>query len=228
MLKAIIFDCDGVIADTEPIHMAAFGRVLAEEGITLSEEDYFEHYLALDDRTCFIRAFRESGASLARERVDELIRRRVEYSERGMEAGLCILPGVAEFIHRAAECYPLAVASGALRVEIEHVLRYGGLRDCFPIIVSAEDVARSKPHPDPFIKALDLLSTLTGDRIEPNECLVIEDSIRGICAARQAGMPCLAVSNSYPRNKLFEAHRVVDSLAELSLDDVRDLMQERI
>src|SRR6185295_10990990 len=150
MLKAIIFDCDGVIADTEPIHMAAFGRVLAEEGITLKEDDYFAHYLALDDRGCFTLALAGRGRALTQEQLGEMIRRKAEYVEPVMRAELRILPGAAEFINLAAEAYPLAVASGALRAEIELILKYGELRDCFRTIVSAEDVARSKPHPDPF------------------------------------------------------------------------------
>jgi beta-phosphoglucomutase-like phosphatase (HAD superfamily) len=103
------------------------------------------------------------------------------------------------------------------------VLKYGELRDQFRVIVSAEDVPRSKPHPDPFLKALDLLNAVTVDHIEPAECLVIEDSIHGVRAAHQAAMRCLAVSNSYPREKLAEADHIVDSLAGLSLRDAETL-----
>ena len=229
MLKAIIFDCDGVIADTEPFHLAAFDRVLREEGIAITEEDYLAHYLALDDRSCFTRAFSGRGRSLTQDQLNEMIRRKAEYVQPMMQADLQIFPGAAEFIHRAAECYPLAVASGALRSEIELVLEYGGLRDCFRVIVSSEDVARSKPNPDPFLKALDLLNALlnalTSDRIKPGECLVIEDSIRGVRAAREAAMPCLAVSNTYPKERLSEANRIVDSLAALSLKDAESLFE---
>lgn len=223
MLKAIIFDCDGVIADTEPIHMAAFGRVLAEEGITLTEEDYFAHYLAFDDRGCFTRAFGEHREGPSPEQLSELITRKAGYVERAMQTGLTLLPGAAEFIRMAADRYPLAIASGALRAEIETVVNHGGLRDCFRATVSSEDVARCKPYPDPFIKALELLNLPGPDRIEPRECLVIEDSIHGIRAARQADMRCLAVTNSYPRELLSEAQLVVDSLLGLTLTDVETL-----
>jgi len=224
MLKAIIFDCDGVIADTEPIHMAAFERVLAEEGITLTQEDYFAHYLALDDRGCFTRALAGRG-KLTAEQLSEMIRRKAEYVEPAMRAQLRILPGAAEFIRLASGVYPLAVASGALRTEIDLVLKYGDLREHFRVIVSAEDVERSKPHPDPFLKARELLNAGSGDQIEPAECLVIEDSIHGIHAAHQAGMRCLAVSNSYPKEKLVEANHIVDSLAGVTLSDVQALFE---
>jgi len=223
MLKAIIFDCDGVIADTEPIHMAAFGRVLAQEGITLTKEDYFAHYLAFDDRGCFNRAFEERGDELSQEQLNDLIRRKAGYVEHAMQTDLTLLPGVFEFIQQAAERYPLAIASGALRAEIEMVVNHGGLHDCFRAIVSAEDVARSKPYPDPFIKALDLLNVSTADQINPAECLVIEDSVHGVRAAQQAAMRCLAVTNSYPREKLAEAQLVVDSLVGLPFKDIEIL-----
>lgn len=225
MLKAIIFDCDGVIADTEPIHMAAFGRVLEEQGITLVEEDYFNHYLALDDRGCFIKAFAAQEPAVAPGLITEMIGRKAGYVERAMKANLRLMPGALELIRRAAECYPLAIASGALRAEIELILSFGGLSDCFHVVVSAEDVARSKPDPDPFMKALELLNLSNIDRIEPGECLVIEDSIHGIRAAHQAAMPCLAVTNSYPGEKLSAAERVVDSLEGLSLQDLESLFE---
>lgn len=223
MLKAIIFDCDGVIADTEPIHMAAFGRVLAEEGISLTRDDYFAHYLALDDRGCFTRAFSGEGRSLTPDYLEDVIRRKAEYVEAVMQTDLQLLPGAAEFIQRAAATYPIALASGALRAEIETVLNHGGLSHCFRAIVSAEDVQRSKPYPDPFIKALELLNVTSTYPIEPRECLVIEDSIHGIRAAHQAAMRCLAVSNSYPKDKLSEAELIVDTLAGLSLKDAESL-----
>jgi HAD superfamily hydrolase (TIGR01509 family) len=226
MLKAIIFDCDGVIADTEPIHMGAFGRVLAEEGIELTEEDYFAHYLAFDDRGCFNRAFGERGAELSPDQLKALITRKAGYVTLAMQSSLQLLPGAAEFIRLAADRYPLAIASGALRAEIETVVNYGGLAECFRAIVSAEDVPRSKPFPDPFIKALELLNLSTTDRIEPRECLVIEDSVHGVRAANQAAMRCLAVTNSYPREKLFEAQLIVDSLLGLSLKHVESLFEE--
>jgi HAD superfamily hydrolase (TIGR01509 family) len=223
MLKAIIFDCDGVIADTEPIHLAGFARVLAEEGIVLAEDDYFAHYLALDDRGCFTRAFSELEAPLTQDQLAALIKRKADVVERAMETGLTLLPGAAEFIRTAAARYPLAVASGALRAEIETIVNHGALRDCFRAIVSAEDVPRSKPFPDPFIKALELLNLSTTEPIEAGECLVIEDSIHGIRAAQQAGMRCLAVTNSYPKEKLEEANLVVETLVGLSLSDVESL-----
>lgn len=223
MLRAIIFDCDGVIADTEPIHMSCFQRVLEEEGIVVTEEEYFTRYLALDDRACFTTAFAERGVSLNRNELEELVERKAAQVEPVMRTTLQLLPGAAEFIRQAAGRYPLAIASGALRREIDLVLKYGGLRDCFDVIVSAEDVKRSKPHPDAFIRAWELLLLAGGEDLRRDECLVIEDSIHGVSAAHSAGMRCLAVTNSYSRNKLVEADMVVDSLDELASEDLEAL-----
>jgi beta-phosphoglucomutase len=223
MLRAIIFDCDGVIADTEPLHLAALQETLAEENITLTEGDYYRHYLALDDRGCFTRAFSERGMPLSREKLAELIMRKASHIEPMMRAGLRLFPGVAEFIRASAARYPLAVASGALRREIELILEQGGIRDCFDVIVSAEDVDRGKPDPETFLKALALINGRECRSISPGECLVIEDSIHGIHAARLAGMKCLALATSYPKDELSEADCVEVGPAGLSLDRARAL-----
>lgn len=222
MLRAIIFDCDGVIADTEPLHFAALQRVLAEEGITLTEEDYISHYLAFDDRGCFGKAFSNS-ATLTTEKLAELIERKSAYIEPVMRTHLRLFPGVIDFIRRAARAYPLAVASGALRHEIELILQSGGVKDCFFAIVSAEDVAHGKPDPESFLKARAILSAHAAVTISPQECLVIEDSLHGIEAARLAGMRVLAVTNSYPKERLSKADFVVESLDGLSLESLEAL-----
>jgi len=217
MLRAIIFDCDGVIADTEPLHLASFQKVLEEEGISLSKEDYFKRFLALDDRGCFTRVYEENNRELSPERLAELIARKASYIEPVMEEHLRFFPGSAEFIREASLIYPTAIASGALRREIELILKHGGVKDCFDVIVSAEDVSKSKPDPEPFLLARRLLSAAMTFDIEPEACLVVEDSIHGVEAARRAGMRVLAVTNSYPKEELMMADCVVDSLESLPL-----------
>ncbi|HXG93488.1 MAG TPA: HAD family phosphatase [Blastocatellia bacterium] len=217
MLRAIIFDCDGVIADTEPLHFAALKRVLDEEGIPITKEKYYREYLALDDRGCFTKAFRESAKPLTDEKLAELIARKASYIDPVMREELILFPGVRELIKEAASRYPLAIASGALRNEIELILKCGGVSDYFVTIVSAEDVERGKPDPESFLKACEQISAAVNETIAPRECLVIEDSIHGIHAAQAAGMLCLAVANSYPKEKLAEAGHVVETLVGLSL-----------
>ncbi len=227
MLKAIIFDCDGVIADTEPLHFATFQKVLAEEGIPLTREDYFDRYLALDDRGCFTRAHADNSKDISSDKLSELIRRKASFVEVVMRESLELFPGVALFIRQAARKYPLAIASGALRHELELILHHGRLKDYFQVVVSAEDVTRGKPHPEPFLKALALINSARADAIEPRHCLVIEDSIHGVKAAHEAGMLCLAVTNSYSKYALSQAEWVVESFEDLTIDEIEALFQKK-
>ncbi|MEK6301763.1 MAG: HAD family phosphatase [Acidobacteriota bacterium] len=223
MLRAIIFDCDGVIADTEPLHFVALQTILAEEGIALGKDLYYREYLALDDRGCFIKAFSDRGVGLTPRKLNELIGRKAAAVEPVMTAHLRLFPGAVDLIRLASQRFILAVASGAIRREVELILRTAGVIDCFKAIVGAEDVARSKPHPDPFLEALARINADLASPIESGECLVVEDSIHGIHSAHEAGMLCLAVTNSYPREMLVEAELVVETLEALTRDQLESL-----
>jgi len=217
MLKAIIFDFNGVIVDDEPLHLELFRRVLGEEGITLSDEDYHSKYLGYDDRGCFTAALADAGrAELASDAaiIAELIERKAGYYRQTIEERMLLFPGAVELVKTLAGKFPLAIASGALREEIEIVLRRGKIRDCFSVIIASEDVIACKPDPEGYVMALAALNALRNEPISSRECLVIEDSIAGIEAAKQAGMWCLAVTNSYPAEKLTQADWIVETLTD--------------
>ena len=225
MLRAVIFDFNGIIVDDEPIHFALFRRVLGEEGITLTEEAYYERYLGFDDRGAFITALRENNRPISDAKLDELIRRKAGYYQDAIRDHVAIFPGVKSLVAELSRALPLAVASGALRHEIETILTVAGLHDCFQAIVSAEDVKQGKPEPEIFLKALAALNAARGksDVIQADECVVIEDSKEGVRGARRAGMRCLAVTNSHPAELLHEAHAVVDSLEDVTLPFLQQL-----
>ena len=135
---------------------------------------------------------------------------------------LAIFPGVRELVRDAAARYPLAIASGALRNEIELILEEAGLRKAFLHITSAEDVTRGKPAPDPFLHAMAELNRQSAQpALTPNDCLVIEYSLPGIRAARAAGMKVLAVANTHTVQDLGEADAITHSLADTRLSDLR-------
>ena len=135
---------------------------------------------------------------------------------------LVIFPGVREFVREAA-AYPLAIASGALRHEIEVILEKAGLRKEFLHITSAEDVTRGKPDPQPFLQALNALNRQCPEQaINAESCLAIEDSIPGIRSAKTAGMKVLAVANTHTIQDLHEAHAVVQSLSQIRLSELRE------
>ncbi len=214
-MKAIIFDFNGVIVDDEPLHLELFRKVLLEEGIFLTDEEYREKYLGFDDRGCFTAVLCDNARTpdaADDAYIHELIERKAEYYRQAIQERLLLFPGVVELVRRSAEQYPLAIASGALRGEIEFVLQRGEIRDCFSVIVAAEDVSECKPDPEGYLKALELLNALTDQEIQAHECLVIEDSIAGIEAAKAAGMRCIAVTNSYSANELTAADEIVTSL----------------
>ena len=212
--RALVFDFDGVIADDEPLHLAAFQRTLAAEGITLSAEAYYARYLGFDDHDAIVEAFREAGRPLPPDRADALMAAKAAHFLGLVRDGVRIFPGVPEFVRAAAARVPLAIASGALRREIELILAHAGL--------SAEDVEEGKPSPEAFRCALGRLRDRVTD-LAPEHCLVIEDSRPGVEAARRAGMRCLAVTNSYSATELADADLVVQSLAGIGWERLEAL-----
>lgn len=227
MLRAIIFDFNGIIVNDEPIHLEMLQKVLEEEGISLSSEDYYARYLGFDDRGCFRAAFQDYTRALDETRLRELITRKAVYYQEAMERGLTAFPGVEMLIRALSSRFPLAIASGALRSEIESILAAMNLKNFFKAIVSAEDVKEGKPEPEIFTTAIVRLNETIaqGKPLRPSECLVIEDSKEGIRGARRAGMKCLAVTNSHPAHELGEADKVLNSLEGITVEFLESLFR---
>ena len=223
MLRAVIFDFNGIIVDDEPIHFELFQKVLAEEGIALTNEAYYARYLGFDDRGAFSFGYREHNRPLSQLKLTELIARKAVYYQEAIRNHVAIFPGVKKLVADLAQSLPLAVASGALRNEIETILTTANLIHHFKVVVSAEDVERGKPEPDIFLQALAALNAHEGNPIQANQCVVIEDSKEGIKGARRAGMKCLAVTNSHAAELLGEANLVVNSLEEVGLAQLAQL-----
>jgi beta-phosphoglucomutase len=224
MLKALIFDCDGVIADSEHLHFSLFQKVLAEEGISLTQAEYVEKYLAIDDRGCFNAVFSNQGKPLSDNLRDRLIEKKTALYQKTAAQNLVILPGVVEFVMAVSQKYPLAMASGALREEVLLMIEAAGIRHYFDVVVAAEDVTRGKPAPDAYLKALEGLNVkYPGKNFLPGECLVVEDSKHGLISAHAAGMKVVAVTTTYPAEELTAADRVAPVLTALRLKDLESL-----
>jgi HAD superfamily hydrolase (TIGR01509 family) len=221
-MRAVIFDFDGVIADTEPLHFEGLRRTLATIGITLTEADYYANYLGFDDRGCILEALRVNDRAAPLSLVAELMQHKAKAYLASVKDHLVLFPGVQAFVETVARTYPIAIASGALRQEIELILEQSGIRKLFRHITSAEDVHDGKPNPEPFLHALEGLNRASASSpIAPDGCLVIEDSLPGIRAARAAGMKVLAVANTHTVQDLHEAHAVTHSLQDTLLADLR-------
>ena len=205
MIRAVLFDFNGVIVDDEPVHFKLFQKVLAEEGIKLSKKDYYSKYLGMDDFDCFATAARDAGQPAEEAQVQSWIQRKSKYYDQEMETNTPFVPGVLEFIRILSEKHYLGVVSGALRREIEMMLRRGGVREAFSAIVAAEDFEKGKPDPEGFDLGMRMLNrdcVASADLLLPGECLVFEDSIWGIQAATAAGMPVAALTTSFAPSAL--------------------------
>ena len=222
MLKAIIFDFDGVIADTEPIHLEAFKIVLNNREIVMTDEQYFNKYLAYDDKTLFEKIYTDNGREITEKIINDLIDEKHMLITELFSKHVAVFPGIEDFIKRSAGKYTLAIASGALRSEIEYILNKYRLDNFFQSITSADEVLNCKPDPEPFLKALDKIKKDKKEML-PSECLVLEDSVYGVEAAKAAGMKCVAVTNSYEHNFLNDADLVVDGFNELQTDTLEGL-----
>ncbi len=227
-LRAILFDFDGVLADSEPVHYRMFQKILSEEGVSLAEEDYYQNYLGLDDRGCFNAVFRDRGCELSPEKNDELVRRKHEAFEVATASDSLLFPGVPEVMERLFPHYYTAIVSGALRSEILAILRGARLDTRVQTIVAAEEVIRGKPDPDGFLEAIRRLNrdfVPSSEHLLPGECVVIEDSPWGIEAAKLAGAKCVALTTSYPREKLSQADLMAPSLKALDWSQVEALFR---
>ncbi|HYR90202.1 MAG TPA: HAD family phosphatase [Terriglobia bacterium] len=217
MIRALIFDFNGVLADDDPIHMEAFRRVAEEEGLAFTDEEYLDKYLPLNDWDCFKTLYAGHSLSLPAGDLDELIRRKGVYYFQAIAERSVMFAEADRAVRAAAARFPLAIASGARGEEIRHILDLANLEKCFRAIVSAEDVRFGKPHPEPFLRAYEKLKE-TERLLNAYDCVAIEDSIGGIQSAHQAGMRCLAVAHSYGRDRLDSAgpEWVIDSIADFT------------
>jgi len=202
--RGVIFDMDGVLIDSEPIHCRAFQDILAAYGVTLTERQYFADYLVYSDREVLGRLL-PAGQSL-----DAAVTAKERRYLTLLADGIPAFPDGLALLARS-EGWRVGLATGSNRRETELALRTLGIRERFACIVAREDYGKGKPHPEPYLR------TARGLDLPPQRCIVIEDTPGGVRAARAAGMVAVAVTHSCPRAHLGEAHLVVENLAAVDL-----------
>ena len=203
MAKTILFDFNGVLVNDEPLHCEALIHTLAEYGIDLDRDTYYRDYLGFDDRECFRYSFTQSNRPSDAGTIADATERKNAAWERLVKANMPMVPGAADFVHSCAEAgHRMAIVSGALRREIELVLTRAGLAAHFELIVAAQDVPDCKPDPAGYNQARAAL------KADPAECMVIEDSLPGLRAARGAGLRCAMLTTSHPAEALAGADAV--------------------
>jgi beta-phosphoglucomutase len=219
--EAVFFDFDGILVDSEPMHFRAFIEVLDPLGMGFPWEEYVETYMGFDDRDAFREAFRAKGAALDDAYLARLVAAKSRAFHAGIRDGVTAYPGVVtliESLHAAG--LPLALCSGALRSDIDPILSQLGVASRFDVIVSADDVRRSKPDPESYALAYAKMSercpiTLT----VPEKSIAVEDTAAGIRSAKGAGLRVLAVTNSYGEMELAEADWIVGSLESIRFEE---------
>jgi beta-phosphoglucomutase len=230
MLKAVIFDFDGVVADSEFLHYKTFNGAISGYNISIDKDEYYATYLGYSDSDCIDAISENFKLNLTPEQKSEIMDAKEKLFDELAANENFIIDGVAEFVSMLkASGIRMAICSGSLRAEIEMMLGMSDFADAFELIVGADDVVKGKPDPEPYLLALSRLQhgqkkTAHTTELKACECVVIEDSHWGLESATAAGMNTIAVTNSYPAEKLVKyAKKVTDSLASLTLDELNEL-----
>lgn len=219
MTYAAIWDVDGTLVDTAELHYEAFRRFAAEEGRPFSREDFVWTF-GRRNPEIMVHLFGERGAG---EAGREMARRKEGYYRDAAEAGVALLPGVQPLIDAfAAAGWQQAIGSSAPPENLELILRKTGVGRHMRAVISGDDTVKGKPDPEVFLTA----AAQCG--VAPRDCVVFEDAVAGVQAARAAGMPCVAVTycahSSAADLEKAGAQVVVKCLSELTLRDVEKLL----
>ena len=213
--KAVIWDMDGVIADTAPYHLKAWQGVFQKKGVKFTAEDFRRHFGQRNDT--IIRA--TLGEDISPSEIDVIASEKEKNYRRRVRHNIKSLPGAIKLIKSLKELgFGVALASSSPIENIRLITRGLDIEDFFQAIVAGREVKEGKPSPQGFLLAAQKLGA------EPENCIVIEDAPAGITAAKRAGMHCLAVTTTHPRHSLTEADLVVDTLEEVSEKDLEGLI----
>ena len=215
-IAAVIWDMDGVIADTAPHHLHAWRETFARRGIDFAEADFMRGFGIRNDAI-----IKNVLGEQTTEAEIEAIAQEKEATFRGIIGhDIKPLPGVLELIRALYEKgIRMAIASSTVIENIRLIIGSLGITKYFQSVITGHDVTEGKPHPQVFLLAAQKLGA------KPKNCLVIEDAVAGIKAAKGAGMYCVAITSSHPREKLKEADLIVDTLEEVTIKNLEKLLK---
>ncbi len=223
MIRAIIFDFDGVIADSEPLHWRALLRTVEPMNIHFTYQQYLDQYVGFDDRDALRTILQQYGRRDADDpqKLKALIDHKGDLFEQVVAEGVTSFPGTIEFVKQAASHGPIAIASGATRRDIDLILGRLGLAELFATIVTADMVQCSKPDPQTYVMAFTQLQQKHASlKLQPTDCLAIEDTAAGITAAQAAGLWTLGLTTTGPAELVQKAHRTRANLDGLTMSDL--------
>jgi HAD superfamily hydrolase (TIGR01509 family) len=226
MLKAILFDFNGVVINDEAIHREITNDLIVGENLRpISTVEYYQFCLGKSDRVCLRELLSYRGRTMTEDYLTRLIQKKAQLYRAKIETLdiLPLYPGIRKLLDQI-QLYRLAIGlvTGAIRSEVINILEKAELQTYFSVIVAGDDIATSKPQPDGYLFALEQLnrsdSTL---QLEPSQCLAIEDTPVGIQVAKQAGMSVVGVAHTYPYHFMQrQANWAIDHLSELDLDRI--------
>jgi phosphoglycolate phosphatase/beta-phosphoglucomutase len=226
MIKALMFDFNGVIIDDETIQMKAYQEILQGHDIALTEELYFGA-LGMDDKTFVRSMFEHAKKPLTNPLLEKVLDAKTDLHRQMIEDELPLFPGVLTFLKAAAREFEVGLVSMANKIEVGYVFQRANLTPLFSVIVTTEDASVCKPAPDCYLAGLTKLNEKRQHErklpLLPSECLGIEDSPPGIQSARAAGMRALGITNTVPAAALREAGAdvVSASLADWTVEAVK-------
>jgi len=216
--KGVIFDLDGVLVDTAQFHKQSWYDLAEQQGLEMTDEFFYSTF-GMQNKRILPMLFKRD---LSKAEIDSLSEWKEDRYRRLIVGKIQLLDGVKELIDDLKSCgFLLAIGSSTPRVNLEFMLKQMPLTNCFDAYVAGEDVANSKPAPDTFLKAAEMLG------LAPANCVVVEDAVAGVQAAKAAQMPVVAVTTTTSRESLRQADLVVDSLAQLDGNDFLNLVNQR-
>ncbi len=227
-VRAIIFDFDGVLVVSERLHYQAFAQALEELGGRLSWEEYEAEFIGVPDKVTAERSLVKNRLDATDEMVKRLLSRKTEIFDASLPDGVTPAQDLTTVIRTLADSYTLAIASGAFRHQIIPVLEHHGIRDAFVAIIGQDDVRRGKPDPEPYLLAWKQIRDAVKEEVAPQQCLVVEDALPGLEAARAAGMLSVAIATYYSASSFPQGQIVLSCLKDLLSDEVWDRIDTAI
>jgi len=219
MFKAVIFDWDGTLADTRRTVTESFRRVLSEAGYTISDE-FIDRRIGVGTRKIMEDALRECGIDFDEEELERLVERKIEFQTE-LTGAVDLFEGAVELLDALYGRVKIALATMGPKKVVDRLLSEKSIRRYFDVVVTADEVPKPKPNPEIFLKAARRI------KVRLEECLVVEDSIFGVKAAKAAGMGCVAVpSGAYTAEELRkeEPDLLINSLKEK--ERIMELIQQ--
>lgn len=212
LFDAVIFDFDGVLVESEPLHEWAIAESLKPRGWTFTREQFYQHIVGRGDENAYRRIAEWNGASVSEDEIRDILRQKWALMERGIAEGrFHVQPGATELVTQAASRGPTGLCSGSIGATVRPMLERVKLISKFGAIVTGEQV-KMKPDPEGYLTAAARLN------VNPARCLAIEDTPTGVKAAKTAGMFVIAVGHTVPLAMLHEADQVVERIAHVSLE----------